>query len=130
MSTSEIFGEPIYSYTRTQAIEDGVLVDMMQGELLGVCRQHYKHPVAVTAAVFELMERAADNPRTHNDLTGILHDMLWLSRRVHRQLSPSAVAFTVRINGAGRKQNHDFKLVVGPGDAGEPVITIMLPHED
>ncbi len=23
-----------------------------------------------------------------------------------------------------------LKLVCGPGDAGEPVITIMLPHED
>jgi hypothetical protein len=23
-----------------------------------------------------------------------------------------------------------LKLIVGPGDAGEPVITILLPHED
>lgn len=38
--------------------------------------------------------------------------------------------FRVIIAGAGRQRNFDFKLVVGPGDAGEPVITLSLPHED
>ena len=37
---------------------------------------------------------------------------------------------SVIIAGAGRRRNFEFKLVVGPGDQGEPVITIMLPGED
>jgi len=32
MSMSDLFGPVIYSYTRKQAIEDGVLVDLMQDE--------------------------------------------------------------------------------------------------
>lgn len=130
MNQQDFFGEAIYEYSRAKALEDGVLVDMMQGDLAGVCRQHYKHPVAVTSAVFEFMERAVDNLRTHQSIAGILHDMLWLSRKFHRKLNPSAVEFTVRVRVGEELQKHDFKLVVGPGDAGEPVITIMLPHED
>jgi len=32
--------------------------------------------------------------------------------------------------GHGRLRLRTLKLVVGPGDAGEPVATIMLPDED
>lgn len=47
-----------------------------------------------------------------------------------RKLDESTVIFRVIIAGAGRQRNYDFKLQVGPGDNGEPVITIMLPSED
>lgn len=122
--------EVISQYTRAQAIEDGVLVDMMQDEIAGVCRQHYKHPVAVTTEVFAIMQRAVENARWGNDYAGIMHDMLWMSRVCRRVVDESTVLFKVIITGAGRTRNFVFKLVVGPGDAGEPVITIMLPNED
>lgn len=35
----EIFGEPIGAYTRRQAIEDGVLVDLMQAETVALVRE-------------------------------------------------------------------------------------------
>ena len=38
--------------------------------------------------------------------------------------------FTVIITGVGRRKYHRFKIVCGPGDLGEPVLTIMLPNED
>lgn len=126
----DFFGPVIFSYTRAQAIEDGVLVDMMQDKLAEVCRQHYKHPVAVTAAVFDIMQRAVENKRWCNDYAGILHDMLWMSRVHRRMLDESTALFQVIITGAGRQRVFEFKLNVGPGDQGEPVITIMLPHED
>ena len=45
-----IFGEPIARYTRRQAIEDGVLVDLMQPETVGFVREAgFKFPVAMTA---------------------------------------------------------------------------------
>ena len=56
--------------------------------------------------------------------------MLWMSRCTCRKINESAVIFQVIIQGAGRSKYHAFKLNVGPGDDGEPVITIMLPGED
>lgn len=130
MSAVDIFGPVISSYSRANAIEDGVLADMMQGELASVCRQHYKHPIAMTSAVFDIMERAVNNPRWGNDYAGILHDMLHMSRVCGRSLDRSTVLFPCIITCAGRKRNYTFKLQVHPGDDMEPVITIMLPEED
>lgn len=59
----ELFGDVIHTYTRAQAIDDGVLVDLMQNELGDVSRQHYKFPIACTHAVFEIMQKAAQDPR-------------------------------------------------------------------
>lgn len=126
----EFFGEPIHTYTRAQAIEDGVLADLMQDEMLSVCRQHYKHPIACTSAVFEVMRQAVENKKHCNDYAGVLHDMLYMSRVMCRRLDESTVIFRVIITGAGRSKYHDFKLMVHPGDEMEPVITIMLPGED
>jgi len=121
----------IAAYSRAQAIEDGVLVDLMQDKMAEVARQHYKHPIACTAAVFEIMQKAVENERHGNDYAGVLHDMLWMSRCYGRgQMGQSTVRFRVKITGAGRKSLYDFKLVIGPGDDASPVITIMLPEED
>lgn len=131
-SLFEIFGAPISTYTRAQAIDDGLLVDFTdpESDTGEVCRQHYKHPIACTAAVFDIMRKAVENPRYSNDYKGVLHDMLWMSRVMGRKLDESTVLFRVIIIGAGRSKYHDFKLQVGPGDQGEPVITISLPNED
>lgn len=128
---NEIFGNVIYAYTRKQAIEDGVLVDLSyeESDTASVCREHYKHPIACTAAVFDLMRKAVENPRYSNNYVEILYDILWMSRAMKRQLDESTVIFPVIIAGAGRQRNYEFKLNVGPGDDGEPVITIMLPAE-
>lgn len=130
----EIFGEVISGYTRAQAIEDGVLVDLMQGDMGNVARDFYKFPIACTPTVFDIMRRAVENKRYANSYDGILVDMLWMSQRRHRKLDESTVLFQVVITGAGplptSQASYSFKLVVGPGDAGEPVITIMLPNED
>ena len=128
--TAKVFGGPTYSYSRAWAIEEGVLVDLGQDKMLEVCQQHYKHPIACTAAVWGIMERAVANKRHGNDFAGVLHDMLWMSRKYCRKLDESTVIFQVKITGAGRQSVYDFKLLVGPGDNAEPVITIMLPTED
>ena len=120
----------ISTYTRAQAIEDGVLVDFMQNELEEVCRQHFKYPIACTIAVFEIMQKAVENPRYCNDYAGILHDMLWMSRTMCRRVDEQTRIFRVIIQGASRQRYYDFKIVCHPGDQGEPVLTIMLPGED
>ena len=54
--SAAFWGEPIYRYTRAQAIADGVLVDLTsaadgQGQLL--CKQAgFKVPVAITRAAW------------------------------------------------------------------------------
>ncbi|MFQ5684951.1 MAG: DUF6573 family protein [Candidatus Binatia bacterium] len=128
---TEIFGEVIYSYSRAEAIKDEVLVDLGQDEeMAAVCREHYKYPIACTAAVFSIIERAVNNRKWCNDYAGILHDMLWMSRVFARKVDDHTRIFRVKITGAGRRSLYDFKIVCGPGDDAEPVLTIMLPIED
>ena len=127
---TEVFGEPISTYSRAQAIEDGVLVDLIQDKMAEVARQHYKYPIACTASVFGIMERAVSNKRHCNSFAGVLHDMLWMSRVAPTIMDEQTRSFRVKIVGASRKSMYDFKMVCGPGDEGEPVLTIMLPNED
>jgi len=126
---TEFYGEPISTYPRQQAIEDGVLVDMMQNGMDDVCKQYYKYPVACTSAVFAIMQRAVENQRHCNDYKGVLHDMLWMSRKYSRTIDTSTRIFRVIIKGAGRRSVYDFKMTCGPDDAGHPCMTIMLPTE-
>lgn len=129
---TELFGPKIFGYSRQQAHEDGFLVCLssISGEPQKICRQHYKHPISCTLAVWDLIEKAVENQTYNNDLSGILHDILWMSRAAGRLVDESTKIFPVIIKGAGRKSNFELKLVVGPGDLLEPVITIMLSHED
>jgi len=132
MSTNDSFIEfdVISTYTRRQAIEDGVLVDASVGDLAEVSRQHYKHPVAMTAAVWGLIDRAVKHPKHCNDYKGVWHDILWMSRVCPTKKWATGRLFLVIITGVGRKRNHTLKIECGPGDDGEPVLTIMLPEED
>ena len=121
----------IYSYTRAQAVEDGVLVDATTGNLAEVTRQHYRHPVAMTASVFDLMTRAVEHPKHCNDYRGVWHDILWMSRQnITRRIDATCHLFKVYITGIGRQRWHELKIQCHPGDQGEPVLTIMFPEED
>ncbi|KKL70523.1 hypothetical protein LCGC14_2104100, partial [marine sediment metagenome] len=81
----DVFGPVISCYSRAEAIADGVLVDLMQGGtkrwMAALCREHYKHPIACTAAVWALIEEAIENKKHCNDLLGVLHDILWMNRK-------------------------------------------------
>ncbi len=121
----------IYTYTRAQAIEDGVLIDVSEmAKEAGI-----KWPVAVTAAVWALTEDILPEHR-HQDVTGRLWDVLWMLRWAI--VSPEG-----RLPGSTETEvlyrfvmHHDgeelvtLKAVSGPGDDLEPVITVMLPEED
>ena len=123
-----LFGEPISVYTRAQAIEDGTLVDLSK-VAPDVCAQHYKVSVACTAAVWGVIDRAVKNPRCLNDVNGVVHDVLWMSKVCAQVVDTSTRLFKVIIRGAGRKSSYVFKAVVGPGDSGECVLTISEPDE-
>lgn len=122
--------EIISSYSRAQAIEDGVLVDL-SAIAPAVCRESgYKFPIACTAAVWAIVDKAVKNKRAYNDLNGVLWDILWMSKACKRQIDSTTSLFQVLINGAGRQKKFTFKMMIGPGDDSSPVFTILFPEED
>jgi len=116
------FGEVIYRYTRANAIADGVLVDLSKVETV---KAHWKHPFACTDTVFALIERAIETGSF--DLNGIMHDVGVTATAEARKGGRRDVVFF--LVGIGDKL-HELKLHIGPGDTAEPVLTLMLPHED
>lgn len=142
--------EVISIYTRAQAVEDGVLVDLMQPETVAAVKEAgFRWPVAMTSGSFHLTvavpyktEIAGGLGRRRVrelvrccDLQGRLWDVLWMLNIAIRRASPgeTILFFEVRcVTPESPKQLRVVRLksVVGPGDDGEPVITIMLPDED
>lgn len=126
---NELFGSIVHSYTRADAIADGVLVDLTAS--YPEESRLYRYPVACTAAVWSLVVQAVTNRRHNNDRAGVVWDILYMSQRgVIAKPDAQTVLFQVVITGTGKKKIHTMKAVCGPGDNMEPVITIMLPNED
>ena len=130
-----LFGEVIYSYTRAQAIDDGVLIDATE-----MAREAgFKWPVALTVAAWSdcVAWSDVDNERqVYQDQSGRLWDVLFMASFAVRTANNAnrQLQFDLqRIPRNGRSttsQRLTLKLILGPGDGGEPVITIMLPGED
>ena len=76
------------------------------------------------------MESAVNNPKYGNDYEGIVWDILHMSRNCPIKKWPTGCLFQVVIIGAGPEKIFTFKIECGPGDQGEPVLTIMMPDED
>ena len=136
-STTEqaFFGKVISSYTRREALADGVLVDA------GALAQDagFRWPVALTAGVWQdcVAWTETDNAaQTYQDETGRLWDVLFMAAFAIRTAPDphDRLMFKLyRIPRDGVSRDSilvTLKLLVGPGDAGEPVMTILLPHED
>jgi len=118
----------IYSYTRAQAIADGVLVDVTEtAKEAGIL-----FPVAVTAGLYNQYIVPDEASKLHcQSSEGRLWDTLWLFRYAAAGFSGDRLFYEVLYVMEGRKMNKvKLKALCGPGDNGEPVITIMLPEED
>ena len=122
MSSENLFGEAIYSYTRQQAIADGVLVDLAQIETI---RCHWQFPVACTAEVWSVIEQALTVEG--QDLDGIGHDISMMAKRaIQGAGETNLIFFSVIIAG----QTHALKLHIRPGDTPASVLTLMFPNQD
>ena len=128
--TNELFGEVISSYSREQAIEDGVLVDVST-----VAKEaRIKFAVAITSTVWGKYVKVPKGVRCQDE-TGRLWDILWMFRCTAARFNGDTLLFKlyVRNHNRGRLDRRDLvtlKAVCGPGDDAEPVITLMLPDED
>lgn len=124
------FGEVIYSYTRAQAIGDGVLVDVT-----AVAREAgIGFPVAITRAVFDKCVTVPPGIDAQDE-AGRLWDIIWMFRANICRPRGDRCLFQlyVRNHNRARLMRKDLvtlKAICGPGDTAEPVITIMLPDED
>jgi hypothetical protein len=121
--------EVVYAYTRKEAIEEGEQV-LVEGELAGIARgAGYKYPMYMTRAVFELIERAVNNKKCHNDWSGVFSDVMITSRYCSRAIGLSCRQFICIITGTGRTKKHTFYMEVGAMDIDDPtpVMTLMLP---
>lgn len=113
------FGEVISSYTRAQAIEDGVLIDVTETAR----KAGFKFHTVITADVDALCNDVGDSGE---DYAGRLWDILFVANRLARSVSGDRFNFKVSFAG----EDHDLWMHCGPGDNAEPVITIMLKGED
>ena len=124
----------IYAYTRAQAIEDGVLVDVSKTAK----EAGFVYPVAITSAAWaDCVEWSDDDTKRQvpQDEFGRLWDVLWMAKIAVKQGNGGTQLLYPlhRVPRGGKAQKPrliHLKLVCRPGDTPEPVITIMLPDED
>lgn len=121
----------IFSYTRAQAIEDGVLVDLADWAR----ETGFRIPVACTAAIWNgyIVPLAATSELGQSE-RGRVHDLLWMlyvNIRRSKSTRQDPLLFKVIFLMPPEKQETvTLKAMCGPGDNGEPVLTVMLPEED
>jgi hypothetical protein len=123
----------IFSYSRAEAIEDGVLVDLTEWAK----ETGFRIPVACTSTVWHEYIVPPENTRALGQSErGRAHDFLWMLYNAIRASKRSGegddlLHFKVIVLQAPRRQETvTLKAICGPGDNGEPVLTIMLPSED
>ena len=138
----EIFGEPIHTYTRAQAIEDGQLIDVSTtAREAGIV-----WPVALTSAAWTDCVEWTDATEARKGYTwqsesGRLWDVLWMLAMAIRgalrqglDLNQQPLFYsllrTPREGRGVKPRKVTLKFMVGPGDNGRPCITVMLPTED
>ena len=142
-TTEDIFGPVIFRYTRKQAIEDGVLVDVSET----ATEAGIKYPAAVTRSVYEQYVVVSPELKGLQDASGRLWDILWMfscavrAGRVdgaegHFELivaKPDKGDWQANekvFEGDRERRLVTLKAICGPNDDASPCITIMRPEED
>jgi hypothetical protein len=115
----------IHRYTRVQALADGVLIDVSAtAREAGI-----RWPVALTRAVWERCV-AVPPGVVCQDEAGRLWDVLFLLALAARRGRGAEVRFGLHVRNDNRDSTPPLvrlKAVCGPGDDGEPCISVMLP---
>lgn len=126
MNMNDIFGETIYKYTRAQALEDGVLVDVTSTAK----EAGWRWPVAVTAALWETLQTIPAKANWQ-DFKGRLWDVVWMAAQAaKRSRGGDRLVFELTlIRDTTRRKYVQLLAHVGPGDDGEPVVTIGFPGD-
>jgi hypothetical protein len=120
--------EVIFSYTRAQALADGVLVDVSQ-----MAREAgFVYPVALTSAVWSEYVAVPAGVEAQDE-KGRLWDILWMLSLAAKRAKPltGTLLFQLYVRNNNRSARLvTLKAVCGPSDDGSPCVTVMLPEED
>ena len=130
-NNADPFGPVIYSYTRAQAVADGVQVEVTKtANEAGI-----SFPVFLTRTVFDAYVEVPPGV-TGQDEAGRLWDIVWMLRFAILRSRPGAdripVALYVRQSDTKRPQLIKLIATCGPLDIddAQPAITVMMPDED
>ena len=129
-SNDSPFGEVIYSYTRAQAVADGVQVEVTKtAQEAGI-----KFPVFLTRTVYDAFVTVPPDA-TGQDEAGRLWDIIWMLRFGIIRSRPGCdrIPVALYVRNDNRKPRL-IKFIATCGaldiDDPQPAITVMLPDED
>ena len=120
----------IHSYTRREAIEDGVLI-----EVTDTAKEFgFRLPIALTSTAWETCITVPPGV-TGQDERGRLCDVLWMLVVAIRTSGGDVDELRYELHVRSDNEADDpplveLKAVCGPNDDGTPCITVMLPDED
>ncbi|MEN6442041.1 MAG: DUF6573 family protein [Syntrophobacter sp.] len=122
--------EVVFSYSRADALADGVLVDVSE-----LAREAgFKLPVAVSDTLYHgYLTPPPELAKGGISVEGRLWDTLSVLRyAIKASPATDRITFTVLFAQAPDAKPEPVELlaVCGPGDSGEPVITIMTPSDE
>lgn len=135
---ADLFGEPIGSYTRAEALSDGTLV-ALPSDL--VAEAGFAWPVLATAAVHADVVRwgtqeESASPGACQDQTGRTWDVLWMTRcaiATHGQATPGQRVpvnlYRVPVGGGTEPELVTLEVVLAV-EENQPALVLMFPHED
>jgi hypothetical protein len=119
----------IYSYSRADALRDGVLIDATAA----AAEVGFRYPVALSRAAWERCVAVPPGVACQDE-AGRLFDVVWLlACAIRRGAVGAEVRFAIRVRNDDREGLPPLvrlRAVCGPGDDPEPVITVMTPDED
>jgi hypothetical protein len=132
---TDFFGPVIHAYTRQNAIDDGVLIDVTETAI----EAGIKFPFAITQAVWsKYVEWTQDDTakQSYQDQPGRLWDIVWMARHgmLNAKGETTELLFELdcipRDGHSKQAECTTLKIILGPGDSGEAVLTILFPNED
>ena len=124
----------VLTYARAEALADGVLLDVTP-----LAREAgFQIPVALTVGLWATYGAPDKTPAGDQETCW---DILWMLRcaaigilpaKLDRHPHGETLWFQLELTPRGKTQPELvlLKAISGPGDVGEPVLTILLPHED
>ena len=123
------FGEVIYSYTRSQAVADGVQVEVSKV----AAEAGIRFPVFLTRTVYDHFVTVPEGV-TAQDEAGRLWDIVWMLRFAIMRSRPGCDRLPVALYVRNDNRAKLVKLIATCGaldiDDPQPAITVMMPDED
>ncbi len=115
------WGELIFAYTRTEAIADGVLVNVSDRAK----RFDIGYPVAFTSAVYAAITSGVTTDTDQELRVDLV--LLTLRRAISQAQNTDRLSFSVKLPSLPPLS---LWALCAAGDTPAPVLTVMLPHED